>query len=55
MMFNLMSETRRLSLRNVTGISYDTCTYADFHKALQKHHSREIDDLMSFCCKFIKV
>ena len=25
-------------------LCHDTCTYADFHKALQKYPSREIDD-----------
>ena len=33
-----------LSLRNVTGVDHDTCTYAAFYKALQKYHSREIDN-----------
>ena len=33
-----------LSLHDVTGVGYDTCTFSDFHKALQKHPSREIDD-----------
>jgi len=32
------------SLHDVTDVDHDTCTYADFHKALQKHPSREIDD-----------
>ena len=33
-----------LSLRDVTSVGYDTFTYADFHNALQKCPSREIDD-----------
>ena len=33
-----------LSLRDVTGVGYDMCTYTDFHDALQKYPSREIDD-----------
>ena len=28
----------------MTGVGYDTCTYADFHKALQKYPPKEIDD-----------
>ena len=28
----------------MTGVGYDTCTCADFHNALQKYSSREIDD-----------
>ena len=28
----------------MTIAGYDTCTYAAFHKALQKYPSREIDD-----------
>ena len=35
--------------------NYDTCTYADFHKALQKYPSSEIDDFDVICSKFIKV
>ena len=35
---------KKLCYRKVTVVDYATCTYTDFHKALQKYPSREIDD-----------
>ena len=34
-----------------TGVGCDTCTYADFHKALPKYPSREIDDVDIIFCQ----
>ena len=42
-MFETIMMTFKLSL-DVNGVCYDTCTYADFHKALQKYPSSEIYD-----------
>ena len=41
-MFETIMMTFKLTWHNWR--NYDTCTYADFHKALQKYPSGEIDD-----------
>jgi len=51
-MFETIMMTFKLT--DVTSIGYDMCTYAAFHKALQKYPSREIDDL-NVISKFITV